>query len=109
MRVEDSERSLKDLNKALDSDKKRMQSLRSEVMKAYDVLKNMALVDAHEIRMFNNDDDVGYIKNKRIFRLKVDELGNISMSPYRQKEKVDEEEGSEDNLDADEMFNSLID
>lgn|SRR5574343_370856 len=103
--VEQKEKSLKDLNEALDRDRKDLQSCRTNVLKAYEVLKNMDLVDSNEVKMMG--EDVGYIKNKKMYRLETDKDGNVVLAPFKKKKDEPEEELEEESFSTDDLLASL--
>lgn len=111
-----------DMASIIDRETTDMNQARDYMRKAYDVLKNMDLVDSNEVRIFPNNDEVGYVKNRRIFRLKIDDEGNVELEPFKKKnlskddpdmDMVDEDyaddSAEEDLLNADELLSSLID
>lgn len=111
--VESNHKISDDLASVIDHDSKEMESARKDVMRAYDVLKNMDLVDSNEVKFMAND-DVGYVKNKRIYKLEVDDTGNVSLAPFKRKKKVEEEVYEDDDddtadADADELYATLVD
>lgn len=105
--LEESERRSKDLQSIIDRDSKEVERTRADIMRCYDTLKNMDLHDIHEVRFMN--DDIGYVKNKRLFR-----LDDNALVPFKRKKPEDElfnglEEDKEDELDAsDELLASLM-
>lgn len=108
-----------DMASVIDKETNDMNSARDYMRKAYDILKNMDLVDSNEVRMYS--DDVGYIKKNRIYRLKLDDHGNVELEPFRRKQLPVEdaelgaddldavdENCAQDLLDADELLSSLV-
>lgn len=109
-----------DMASVIDKETGEMNEAKKYMQKAYGILQNMDLVDAHEVRIFPNSDDVGFVKNHRIYRLKLDDNGEIELEPFRKKQlppddndldmAMDDDDGAEqDLLDADELLTSLID
>lgn len=105
-----NEKAHADLSAAIDKERKDVARRREEIMKFYDVLRNMDLHDVHEVRFLNND--VGYVKGKRLFRL--DE--NQALVPFKRKKTIEDEleeetdmEDGEDELTADDLLASLVD
>lgn len=102
------EKSHADLGSIIDRERKEVARHREDIMRCYDVLKNMDLHDIQEVRFMN--DDVGYVKGKRLFRL--DE--NQALVPFKRK-KPDEldiddelEEEEENDPTVDELLASLV-
>jgi hypothetical protein len=119
MAVDSREGTVRELNRELEKLRKKMNLSRTEMMRAYDVLKNMDLTNTNEVRM--NGEDVGYVKDKRVYRLETSPEGELNLVPFRRK-KVDEEEmeseedsdelddseEKEDEMSAEDMFASLM-
>lgn len=108
MSLDQHEKSHADLASVIDKERKEVSRYREDIMKCYDVLKNMDLHNIQEVRFMN--DDVGYVKGKRLFRL--DE--NQALVPFKRKKAPDEldiedDETEEDELTADELLASLVD
>lgn len=107
--LEEKHLAAKDIASVIDRDSKQMEAAKSDVLKAYDILKNMDLVDSNEVRFTGKD--VGYIKNKRVYRLEVDDTGNVSLQPFKKK-KVDDledaEEEEDDTAEADDLYSNLM-
>lgn len=108
MSLDQHEKSHADLASVIDKERKEVSRYREDIMKCYDVLKNMDLHNIQEVRFMN--DDVGYVKGKRLFRL--DE--NQALVPFKRKKAPDEldiedDESEEDELTADELLASLVD
>lgn len=106
--LDQHEKSHSDLASAIDKERKEVSRYRADIMRCYDVLKNMDLHNIQEVRFMN--DDVGYVKGKRLFRL--DE--NQALVPFKRKKMEDEldiEDDSEmeDELTADDLLASLVD
>jgi hypothetical protein len=106
--LDQHEKSHADLASVIDKERKEVSRYREDIMKCYDVLKNMDLHNIQEVRFMN--DDVGYVKGKRLFRL--DE--NQALVPFKRKKAPDEldiedDETEEDELTADELLASLVD
>ena len=107
--LENHEKSHSDLSSVIDKERKEVARHREDIMRAYDVMRNMDIHDIQEVRFMN--DDVGYVKGKRLFRL--DE--NQALVPFKRK-KVDDldlemadedEELPEDDFTADDLLASL--
>lgn len=104
------EKSHADLASVIDKERKEVARHREEIMRCYDVLKNMDLHNIQEVRFMN--DDVGYVKGKRLFRL--DE--NQALVPFKRKkvmdelgiDEEDEENMAEDEFTADDLLASLV-
>lgn len=97
----DKERLFRQLGEEIKADREGMHGARKEVLKTYDVLKNMDLLDLNEVRMVG--DDVGYVKNQRIYRLE-DKDGELELTPWKKKM---EEEGCEEPFNPDDLFDAL--
>ncbi len=87
-----------DLSSVIDRESKEVERSRKDILSAYDVLRTMDLHDVHEVRFMN--DDVGYVKNKRLFRLEDDNL-----VPFKRKKT---EEEMESDLEADDGIDELL-
>lgn len=105
------EKAHSDLASVIDKERKEVARHREEIMRCYDVLKNMDLHNIQEVRFMN--DDVGYVKGKRLFRL--DE--NQALVPFKRKKQVDElgldieeddDSMAEDEFTADDLLASLV-
>ncbi len=88
--LEARRRAAKDLAAQIDSDTKEVERTKNEILKGYEVLKNMDLHDVHEVRFVN--DDVGYVKKNRLFRLD----DNAALVPFRSKKEEEDAASSED-------------
>lgn len=102
-----------DLASVIDKERKEVARHREEIMRCYDVMRNMDIHNIQEVRFMN--DDVGYVKGKRLFRL--DE--NQALVPFKRKKPAEddllgldteevEEEGTEDEFSADDLLASLV-
>lgn len=108
-----NEKTHADLSAAIDKERKEVARRREEIMRFYDVLRNMDLNDVSEVR-FHSSGDVGYVKNNRLFKL--DESG--SLVPYKRKKDIDNvadydqsdplNDEDDDSFDADDLLNSLL-
>lgn len=101
------EKAHSDLSSVIDKERKEVARHREEIMRCYDVMRNMDIHNIQEVRFMN--DDVGYVKGKRLFRL--DE--NQALVPFKRRKPVDEldmEEGEnmEDEFSADDLLASLV-
>lgn len=115
-----------EMGKVIDSHTKEMEEARKYMQKAYEVLQNMDLADANEVRYVG--DDVGYVKNKKVFRLEADENGAMVLVPFKRKRKSKDENDhgaeeqandhnhedldlydSEEEIDAEALLASLVD
>lgn len=96
--LENNKRIARELAALIDRDTKEVERTKSEIMKGYDVLRNMDLHDVHEVRFVN--DDVGYVKKNRLFR-----LDDNSLVPFRSKKEGEEEEVNDA---ADAEFDTLL-
>lgn len=111
--LDSHERAHSDLSSIIDKERKNVAKSREEIMRCYDVLKNMDLHDIQEVRFMN--DDVGYVKGKRLFRL--DE--NQALVPFKRKKQdeldldmdlgLSDDEELEDEFTADDLLASLVD
>lgn len=94
-----------DLAAAIDRETKDVDRTRAEINKVYDVLRNMDLHDIQEVRLMN--DDVGYVRNRRIFKLDPEQ----NLVPWRKKtdNEADDDAMSVDDVDsaADELLATL--
>lgn len=107
--LDSHEKAHSDLACVIDKERKEVARHREDIMRCYDVLKNMDLHNIQEVRFMN--DDVGYVKGKRLFRL--DE--NQALVPFKRKKPVDElgldmeeDEALEDEFTADDLLASLV-
>lgn len=106
------EKAYADLASVIDKERKAVGRYREDIMRCYDVMKNMDLHNIQEVRFMN--DDVGYVKGKRLFRL--DE--NQALVPFKRRkptdelgldmEEVEDEGMNEDEFSADDLMASLI-
>lgn len=109
--LDSHEKAHSDLSSVIDKERKNVAKSREEIMRCYDVLRNMDLHGIQEVRFMN--DDVGYVKGKRLFRL--DE--NQAMVPFKRKKPDDlgldddgeEDDEPEDEFTADDLLASLVD
>lgn len=85
------------LGSELDQHKKDLNHARDDVHEAYDILRNMDLVDVNEVKLVDGK-EVAYVKDKRLFKI-IHENGEAKLEPYRRKEKSESEE-SKDVCDA---------
>jgi hypothetical protein len=97
----DKERMFRQLGEEIKAAREDMGSARKEVLKTYDVLKNMDLLDLNEVRMVG--DDVGYVKNQRIYRLE-DRDGELELTPWRKKM---EDQQHEEEFNPEDLFDAL--
>lgn len=99
-----------DLASVIDKERKEVSKHRAEILRCYDVMKNMDVHNIQEVRFIN--DDVGYVKGKRLFRL--DE--NQALVPFKRKKPIDDldldieddESMADDEFTADDLLASLV-
>lgn len=80
--LEAHQRTARDLAAIIERESYEVEKTRADINRAYDVLRNMDLHDVNEIRFIG--DDVGYIKNRRIYR-----LNDSDMVPFKKKMELD--------------------
>lgn len=108
MSLDNHERANKDLSSIIDRERKEVDRARSDINRAYDVLKNMDLHDVQEVRFMN--DDVGYVRKGRLFKL--DDTNTLV--PFRRKRPEDEldfgpeEPEVEEDPGADDLLSALM-
>jgi hypothetical protein len=114
--LESHEKTHSDLASVIDKERNDVARHRADIMRCYDVMRNMDVHNISEVRFMN--DDVGYVKGKRLFRL--DE--NQALVPFKRKKQLDEldmemvddepeledEENADDELTADDLLASLV-
>jgi hypothetical protein len=113
MALESHEAAHADMASVIDREKEDVKRNRANIMKGYEVLRNMDLHDIQEVRYIN--DDVGYVRKNRIF---VPDENDV-LVPFHRKKRKEEEPDSVfvddiddyDSLDADadSLLESLID
>ncbi len=91
----------RELGESIRSQEEAMGNAKKNVLKTYDILKNMDLMDLNEVRMVG--DDVGYVKNQRIYRLE-DRDGDFELVPW--KKKIEDSE-KEEEFNPDDLFDAL--
>lgn len=87
-------------------------SARKDVLKYHDILKNMDLSGADEVKHF--DDDVAYIRDKKMYLVTVDADGNCKLTDYekpakksKKEEKAEKKEKDEDKDDVNDAYDYL--
>lgn len=101
MSLAEKKRLFKELGEQIRAGEAEASSAKKDVLKTYDILKNMDLLDLQEVRMVG--DDVGYVKNHRIYRLE-DKDGDFDLVPW--KKKMDAEP-TEEEFDPEDLFDAL--
>lgn len=112
------------LNTEIDRLSADMNAARDYMRTAYDTLSNLdQLSDVNYIRWNDKKEDIGYIKQNRIYRLKNNEDGSVDLEPYNKKNKLSkdsegtlEEQDSieescdpnDDLMDADSLLDSIL-
>ena len=104
MSVDGKKSAAEKLKEEIIRDSEKLTNARKYLDKAYEVLKNMDLSDCNEVRFIG--DDVGYVKNKRIYAIKVKD-NEIHLVPFKKRNDPDEDdkkdkESEETNEDANE-------
>lgn len=93
---------LERLQSLIEQEEQELSSSRKDIMRAYDVMRNMDLHDIAEVRYIN--DDVSYIKNNRLFRLDKDDLVPFKSKKKDEAEVDDEGAVLEEEMDDDEIL-----
>lgn len=89
LQLEEAEREAEALQTRISGLKQRKNLAFSQYSKLNQASQHMQLSGANEVR-FRGNSDISYVKDKKEYRLEVDDMGDIKLLPYRTRKKKEE-------------------